>query len=113
MTPRANNACALPLAVIVAATLVLVGCFSNDGKIYDSFKCARVAVMMNRPSEAKAAAAVAEPYLAQVKVSQSQYKMLLSEKFTDDLELHRYSRVDAGRIIAKTYESGTCQALYR
>lgn len=100
-------------AIALAAALVLAGCSGNDSKIYDSFKCARVAVMMNSLSEAKSAAAMAEPYLAQIKVSPSQYKMLLSQKFTDDLELHRYSRADAGKIIAKTYESSTCQALYR
>lgn len=112
MNRKANITRALPIALAVAA-LVLAGCSGSDSKIYDSFKCARVAVMMNRLAEAKAATAKAEPYLAQIKGSQSQYMMLLSEKFTDDLELHRYGRDVAVKIIAKTYESSTCQALYK
>ncbi|MDI1269481.1 MAG: hypothetical protein PSV40_10340 [Polaromonas sp.] len=112
MTSTENIARALPMAVAIAAALLLAGCSSNDSKIYDSFKCARVAVMMNRPAEAKVAAAKAEPYLAQIKTSESQYRLLLSQKFTDDLELHRYDRNVAAKIIAKAYESGTCQALY-
>lgn len=100
-------------AVAVAAALVLVGCSSADSKIYDSFKCAKVAMMSGRSAEARAASVKIEPYLKEIKEGQSQYLMRLSTKFTDDLELHRYSPMGAAKIISDTFESSTCQKLYR
>ena len=113
MTPRTNITRVLPIAVAVAAALVLAGCSGNDSKIYDSFKCGKVAMMMGRMTDARAATAKVEQYFKEFKENKSQYMMMLSQKFTDDLELHRYGRDVAVKIIAKTYESSTCQALYK
>lgn len=112
MNKKANITRAMPIGVAVAA-LVLAGCSSNDSKIYDAFKCGKVAMMMGRMADARAASANVEQYFGKIKGNQTQYMMLLSQKFTDDLELHRYGRDVAVKIIAKTYESSTCQALYK
>lgn len=113
MNTKANITRALPIAAATAAALVLAGCSSNDSKIYDAFKCGKVAMMMGRMADARAASAKVEQYFKDIKESPSQYMMMLSQKFTDDLELHRYGRDIAVKIITKTYESSTCQALYK
>ncbi len=98
---------------VLAVTIGLAGCSNADSKIYDAFKCGKVARMLGRNADAEAASKKAEPYFKEIKQRPSYYALQLSEKFTDDLELHRYSGMGAMKVISDTYKSSTCQKLYR
>ena len=98
--------------LISFSVLLILGCSSEESKIYDSFKCAKVARMIGNDSQALKALEKAEPYLNKISGSQARYAMFLSQKFSDDLELFRYSGEGKMKIINETYQSNKCQSLY-
>ena len=93
--------------------LILTGCSNNEDKIYESFKCAKVAKMLNKNTDAEKAIAKAEPYLKDVGGSAARYAMSFSQRFADDLELQKYTRAGQQDLLDKTYKSGNCQSHYR
>lgn len=106
-TGRARAA-ALTLVSVAAIT----GCSSAEDKVYDAYKCSRIAAIVGQADKARAAAAKGEPYMKDLKTSGSWFEMRLMTRFTDDLELHRLSPVGQVKKLQGTFESGICQKLY-
>lgn len=90
----------------------LAGCSSNDSRIYDAYKCAHVAKIFSRHSQADAAIRKIAPLLEQKNENPRIYMMAMREKLTDDLALYKLSPAGQGERLRDIYESGTCQKLY-
>ena len=99
--------------LVVACT---AGCSGTEGKIYDAYKCGRVATMLGRGQDAVNSALKIKPYLDEMEkqnVNQSQYMLGLDTKFTDDLALYKLSPAGGAKAVMDTYQSSTCQTLYK
>lgn len=107
LTRRVTHVATLALAVGAIAA-----CSSAEDKVYDAYKCGRIAAMVGQATKARAAAAKVGPYMKELKTSGSQFEMRLMTRFTDDLELHRLSPLGQGKKLVETFESSTCQKLY-
>jgi hypothetical protein len=90
----------------------LAACSSDDSRIYDAYKCANVANIFSRYSQAEAATKKIAPLLEQKKSDPRPYMMAMREKLTDDLALYKLSPAGQGEKLRDIYESGTCQKLY-
>lgn len=99
-------------AAVMAVAMMVTGCSSADSKIYEGYKCGKVAEMLGRSSDAVAAAEKIKPLLSEKTGNASQYMLALMAKFTDDMELYRLSPRGQFEKIKDTYESRTCQKLY-
>jgi hypothetical protein len=104
-----HRASMVATAFVVTA---LAGCSSAEDKVYEAYKCGRVAAMAGQIGKARAAAANVEVHLKELKTSGSQLDLRLMTRFTDDLELHRLSPLGQGKKLVETFESSTCQKLY-
>ncbi|MES2183968.1 MAG: hypothetical protein V4505_05425 [Pseudomonadota bacterium] len=105
---------ALSIALLLAASAA--GCSGADGKIYDAYKCGKVATILGRGGQGRTAGLKIKPLLDEMEkqgVDQSQYLMRLMDKFTDDLALYKLSPAGQAQAVLDTYESSTCQKLYR
>lgn len=92
----------------------LTGCNSAEDKIYSSFKCAKVASMLEHEKEAEMAMAKADKsYGKELKgIDIGAFGMELSQRFTDDLELYKYGMESQMSIVSEVYDSSECQSLY-
>lgn len=100
------------LLTTAAGILLIAGCSSAEDKVYEAYKCGRIAGIAGFPAKALAAAAKAEPYMKDLKVNGSQFELRLMTRFTDDLELHRLSPRGQAEKLRDTFESSSCQKLY-
>jgi len=111
MKPSRLSAC--PHSLLIAIVLAVSGCSSAEDKVYESYKCAKIAAGVGELGKARAAAAKAEPYMKELKVTGSQFQLRMMDRFTDDLELHRLSVLGQGKKLTEVFESSTCQKLYQ
>ncbi len=104
-----------PLWVAAVATVSasMAGCSGDDGRIYEAFKCANVALILGREAEASAATMKAKPLLDQKTGNPAEYMMRMRDKYTDDLALYKLSPQGQLQKVSEVFESGTCQELYR
>lgn len=111
---RAFLAKVLPLA----AVLVLGGCGNcAEDKLYEGFKCARVAQQLGRPSLASNAMQNVREHAKALESGMSSSErarsaMKAGERFQDDVPLHRLSNQGKYELLTEIFESGTCKKLY-
>lgn len=106
-----RDRCATMVAMTVVVT-VLAGCSSAEDKVYEAYKCGRVAAMAGQLGKARAAAAKVDVHMKELKTTGSQLDLRLMTRFTDDLKLHRLSPLGQGKKLVENLESRTCQKLY-
>lgn len=98
--------------VIVLAAAAMSGCSGDDDQIYQGYKCARVAQMLERPKQGESAMARVMPLMMSKRDGSGAYLMDLKNKFADDLKLYRLSVEDKASTLNKVFESDACQRLY-
>ena len=91
-----------------ACILILAGCGSDE--VYDAYKCGKAADMLGDSSKL-------ERSLLKVENKLRNYSSIdalgLESKFTDDLELYRYSPEAQVRILNSVYTSDLCREYYK
>lgn len=111
---RAFLAKVLPLA----AVLVLGACGNSaEDKLYEGFKCARVAQQLGRPSLASNAMQNVREHAKELESGMSVSERArsarkASERFQDDVPLHRLNNQGKYELLTEIFESGTCKKLY-
>lgn len=114
-TPAPNTgalALSARLAAILAVAILVSACSGTDAKVYEGFKCSRVAEMLGQRREAVTAAARVAPLLEGKKGNANKYMMNLAEEFSDDLELHKLSGEKRRLKLQEEFDSDECQRLY-
>ncbi len=107
--------CLFILSIAMAMPL-LAGCYASaDDKVYTVFKCAKVATLLGRETDADAALRNGQAQLGAVQVSGSQarYAMLLGQRFQDDVQLNKYQRSTQVELLLELHGSQACQGLYK
>lgn len=98
------------LALLVA--VVASGCSSADDEMYQHFRCAKAATLLERETEAqnamvrsyKAAKALGEP--------NARYFMMLGQRFQDDVPLYKYTAGGQVQLLTSVYKERRCQKMY-
>lgn len=104
----------LPLAAIAA----LVGCGNAaEDKLYEGFKCSRVAYQLGRSTEADNAMENVRQYALELEKSvppdqRARHAMRATERFQDDVPLHKLSNEGKRELLNSIYRSDTCFLLY-
>lgn len=106
----------LTFLLVVAVAPILAGCFSGaEDKVYLVFKCAKVATLLGRETDADAALRNGQASLKNVDTggSHARYAMQLGQRFQDDVQLYKYPLSSQLSILIELHGSRACQALYR
>jgi len=104
---------------IIAATclLMLAGCGSSpEDKLYEAFKCGKVATLLEHEKDANMALVGAEPYMKQMEAqggNPAQVAMEMNQRFQDDVPLYRLTPGGQLTMLSNIYQSDECQALYK
>lgn len=104
---------------LITATclLALAGCGSSpEEKLYEAFKCGKVATLLEHERDGNMALKNAEPYMRQMKAdggNPAQVAMEMNQRFQDDVPLHRLAIGGQMAMLADIYQSDECQALYQ
>jgi len=97
--------------------LLLVGCGSSaEDRVYEAFKCSKVATLLEREVDGDIAFAKAIPDLQKMETSgrnPARLAMEMNERFQDDVPLYRYTLNSQMSVLFEIYQSGECQALYK
>lgn len=95
----------------------LVSCDSTEDKVYEIFKCAKVAFYMGEDDKSEIAANKLDAYSEWLEKrtgnNAAWFMMELGQRFNDDLDLNRYGTMTKAKILNDVYESGSCQRLYK
>lgn len=108
--------CASACGLIFAFSMALSGCGeSAEDKLYEAYKCSKVATLLEREKEADAAQLNAEPYYSEAvgNSNPAYYFMQLSQRFQDDAPLYRLTVSSQMELLTEIYKSDSCQKLYR
>lgn len=109
--------CKLKLVAVAAYVLVLSGCWSSpEDKVYEAFKCAKAATLLERPGEGDIAMQKVIPYMKQMEAeggSLARRAMLMSERFQDDVPLYAMTTDSQVAVLSRIYQSGKCQSFYK
>lgn len=101
----------------VACLLALAGCGSSpEEQVYEAFKCAKAATLLEREADAERAMQSAAPYFTKLEAAgenPSRVAMEMNQQFQDDVPLHRLSAGGQMAMLTEVYKSDECQALYR
>ena len=95
--------------------LAVAGCSSTpQDKVYEAFKCGKVATLLEQADEGKAAMRSAIPYIKQMDDAGNPARMAmeLNQKFQDDVPLYQMDVDSQMSLLASIYQSDECQALY-
>lgn len=104
----------LPLAAIAA----LAGCGNSaEDKLYEGFKCSRVASQLGSSTAAANAMENVREYALDLDKSvppdqRARHAMRATERFQDDVPLHKLSNQGKRELLTSIYQSSTCQELY-
>ena len=101
-------------SVLVVSAFFLCGCKqSREERIYQAFKCTRVANQLDHANETKNALATMEEDLKSIAPGtlDSLFKDM-QERLDDEVPLERYTAEERRAALQAIYESDACQALY-
>ncbi|UGB37248.1 hypothetical protein [Frateuria soli] len=104
------------LSVGISCMLMLAGCGSSpEDKVYEAFKCGKVATLLEQNKNSDIAMKKAIPYIRQMEKgggSPARLAMEMSQRFQDDVPLYKLSLDGQMGLLTEIYQSQTCQALY-
>lgn len=97
--------------------LLVAGCGSSpEDELYKSFKCAKVATLLEREKDGDMAMERAIPYMKLMEAeggSPARLAIEMSERFQDDVPLYRLTVGGQMGLLSDIYKSSECQALYQ
>ena len=101
-------------SVLVVGAFLLSGCKqSREERIYQAFKCTRVANQLDLADETKNAMAAMEDDLKSIAPGAlASLARDMQERLDDEVPLERYTAEERLDALKKIYESDACQALY-
>ena len=100
--------------IVAVGAFLLCGCKqSKEERIYQAFKCTRVANQLDHADETKNALATMEDDLKSVAPGAlASLAKDMQERLDDEVPLERYTAEERLAALKAIYESDTCQALY-
>lgn len=116
-TPR-QPAYLAAAGLAVFAVLSLTACSSEaEDTLYEGFKCSRVASQLGRAKDADNAMENVREAALEVEKSvppdqRARHAMRATERFQDDVPLHKLSTAGKRELLSSIYGSSTCQRLY-
>lgn len=105
--------------LLMTMMLLLTGCGgSAKDRLYEAFKCAKVATLLGEERMADNAMNSVLPYAKELELEAGGehpgfLMMEMNQLFQDDVPLHRITPDSQVRLINKIYRSSKCQALYK
>lgn len=103
--------------VMATCLLVLAGCGSTpEDKLYEAFKCGKVATLLDQEKDGAMALKNATPYMQQMEAdggNPARVAMEMNQRFQDDVPLYRLTVSGQMAMLSKIYQSSQCQALYK
>jgi len=102
----------VPCALALLMAVVASSCSSADDEMYQHFRCAKAATLLERETEAqnamvrsyKAAKTLGEP--------NARYFMMLGQRFQDDVPLYKYTAGGQVQLLTSVYKERRCQKMY-
>ena len=108
---------AAKIGFVSAIALLISGCFSSkEDDLYEIFRCAKAATMLEREDDADFAMRRAIPLFIEIEktgVSPSHFAMMMGQRFQDDLELYKYSAANQVVILYEVYNSRSCVNIFK
>lgn len=103
--------------VLGLVLLMSAGCAdSAEDKLYEAFKCSKVATQLGMERDANMAQLNATPHMMAMESSGKSPSLIMMEmgqRFQDDVPLYRLSVGGQMSLLSDVYQSDECQALYR
>ncbi|WP_236621757.1 hypothetical protein [Luteimonas huabeiensis] len=105
------------LALSVIPPLLLSGCGSStEDHVYEAFKCAKVATLLEQEEHAEAAMNSALPYMQELEEegdNPGRLVLQMNQRFQDDVPLYRTTIDGQMVLLYRVYKSNDCQSLYK
>jgi len=96
--------------------LLLAGCGSSpEDRVYEAFKCGKVATLLEQERQGDIAFANVMSDVKQLEAaggSPARFAMEMGERFQDDVPLYRLTVGGQMALLTEVYQSDECQALY-
>lgn len=103
--------------MVATCLLMLSGCGSSpEDRLYEAFKCGKVATLLEREKDGDMALANATPYMKQMEAdgdNPARVAMEMNQRFQDDVPLHRLAIGGQMAMLSDIYQSDECQELYK
>jgi hypothetical protein len=103
--------------IVGAGLIALAACGrSPEEKVYEAFRCAKVAMHLDRGKDADTAMENAIPYMREVAAhvgSPARYTMMMNERFQEDVPLYRLALGSQMELLSSIYDTDRCQELYK
>lgn len=103
--------------MVATCLLMFAGCGSSpQDKLYEAFKCGKVATLLEREKDGDMALANATPYMKQMEAdggNPARVAMEMNQRFQDDVPLYRLAIGGQMAMLSDIYQSDECQELYK
>lgn len=103
--------------IMAACLLVLAGCGSSpEEKLYEAFKCGKVATLLEQKKDGAMALKNATPFMQQMEAdggNPGRVAIEMNQRFQDDVPLYRLTVSGQMAMLSEIYHSSKCQALYK